>query len=406
MSALAYVVKMFPRFSETFILNELLELESRGHTLTVYSLKHPLASSPTHPALARLRARVVYLPERPVHWLSRGLGAILPYLGQDAVRGFPLLAYVASRGTHQAWKRYFQAATMARDLAANPVQHVHAHFASAPSRVAMFASQLTGTPFSFTAHAKDIYQDSTDLDLLRDKMRAASFVVTVSDFNRAYLAQLYGPGANGNLRRLYNGVDLREFRPAGASVETRDPVVLAVGRLVEKKGFDDLLRAWPAVRVRIPRARLVLVGDGPEDARLRALARDQGIADSVTFEGPQSQDRVRALMAEAAVFCLPCRVAADGNRDGLPTVLLEALASGVPCVTTPVTGNPEIVRDGVEGRLVEPGDAVALAGALGDLLGDPGTLARMSFAARQRAEERFDLATNVECLASWFAGAA
>jgi colanic acid/amylovoran biosynthesis glycosyltransferase len=402
MKALAYVVKMFPRFSETFILNELLELERRGHQLTVYSLKRP-REGPVHPAVRRLEARIVYLPERPVHWLSHGVRSALPHLRADAERGFPLLGYVASRGTHQAWKRYFQAAALARDLASRPVDHLHAHFASAPSRVAMFASQLTGTPFSFTAHAKDIYQDGTDLDLLRDKMRAARFVVTVSEFNRAYLLGLYGFGGDDSLRRLYNGVDLRGFRPAGWPMDAREPVVLAVGRCVEKKGFDDLIVAWSAVLARVPAARLVIVGDGPEQARLRALAERHGVAGAVRWEGAQAQERVRALLGEAAVFCLPCRVAADGNRDGLPTALLEALASGVPCVTTKVTGNPEILTDGVEGRLVPPGNPAALAEALGDLLADRGMLARMSLAARRRAEERFDLAANVGRLSDWFA---
>lgn len=402
MKSLAYVVKMFPRFSETFILNELLELERRGHRLTVYSLKHP-PRGPVHPGLARLEARVVYLPERPVHWLTQGPRAALPHLRADAAQGFPLLRHVASRGTHQAWKRYFQAAALARDLSSHPVAHLHAHFASAPSRVAMFASRLTGTPFSFTAHAKDIYQNGTDHDLLRDKMRAARFVVTVSEFNRAYLSGLHGPGANGSLRRLYNGVDLRAFRPGGLSMEARDPVVLAVGRLVEKKGFADLIAAWPIVCARIPGARLIMVGEGPEEPRLRAQAQQGGVASSVTWAGSQPQDRVRSFMDQAAVFCLPCRVAADGNRDGLPTVLLEALASGVPCVTTPVTGNPEIITDRVEGRLVEPGNPGALADALGDLLSDRGTLARMSLAARRRSEQRFDLAENVGQLAEWFA---
>ena len=400
---LAYVVKMFPRLSETFILNELLELERCGASITVYSLKRA-APGPRHPDVARLAARVVYLPERPVEWLLRGGVAALALLARHPRRVGVLLRYVVTRRTHQAWKRFFQAAVLVRDLAPDPPRHLHAHFASAPSRVAMFAAHLAGLPFSFTAHAKDIFHSDTDLDLLRAKMRAARFVVTVSDFNRAHLEEVLG-GDRTRVRRLYNGVDLERFSPGArvTSAPHEGPVVLAIGRLVEKKGFADLLAAWPGVTARVPTARLVFVGDGPERDDLVARTQTLGIADTVRWAGALPQDAVRELLATATVFTLPCRIARDGNRDGLPTVLLEALASGVPCVTTTVTGNPEIIRDGVEGRLVAPGDPDALAAALVDLLLDPAIRTRMAAAARASAVERFDLRRNVATLSSWFA---
>ena len=402
-SRVVYVVKMFPRLSETFILNELLELERRGVALTVYSLKRA-APGPRHPDVARLRARVVELPERPVEWLLQGVAAALALLVRHPRRVGGLLPYVVTRGTHQAWKRFFQAAVMVRDLEFNPPQHLHAHFASAPSRVAMFAAHLAGLPFSFTDHAKDIFHADTDVDLLRAKMRAARFVVTVSDFNRAHLEQVLG-GDRTRVRRLYNGVDLERFSPGDEiPLEPHDgPVVLAVGRLVEKKGFADLLAAWPRVHARVPSARLVIVGDGPEREALKARAQELGLGDAVCWPGALPQNAVRELLAGSTLFALPCRIARDGNRDGLPTVLLEALASGVPCVTTTVTGNPEIVRDGIEGRLVPPGDPEALAEAMIDLLRDPEVRRRMAAAARASAIERFDLRRNVATLSSWFA---
>ncbi|MEO6462068.1 MAG: glycosyltransferase family 4 protein, partial [Candidatus Eisenbacteria bacterium] len=348
-------------------------------------------------------ARVVVLPERPVAWLGRGVPAALVLLARHPGRVLSLLRYVTSRGTHQAWKRFFQAAVLARDLDGHPVEHLHAHFASAPSRVAMFTAHFAGLPFSFTAHAKDIFHADTNDDLLRAKMRAARFVVTVSDFNRAHLVGLLGGDDGAAVRRLYNGVDLDRFAPGTSPLPRQPATVLAIGRLVEKKGFADLLAAWPAVRARVPAARLVVVGDGPEREDLAERARDLGIADAVTWAGPLPQDAVLAHLAAATVFALPCRIARDGNRDGLPTVLLEALASGLPCVTTTVTGNPEIVRDGVEGRLVPPGDPDALAAALVDLLLDPEARARMAEAARASAIERFDLRRNVATLAGWLA---
>ncbi len=399
----AYVVKMFPRLSETFILNELLELERRGFDLTVYSLKRAVPG-PRHPDVARLKARVVELPERPVDWLRQGGAAACVLLVRHPRRVGALLRYVVTRRTHQAWKRFFQAAVMVRDLERDPPRHLHAHFASAPSRVAMFAAHLAGLPFSFTAHAKDIFHADTDLDLLRAKMRAARFVVTVSDYNRAHLEEVLG-GDRTRVRRLYNGVDLDRFSPGDeVPLEPHDgPVVLAIGRLVEKKGFADLLAAWPAVQARVPAARLVIVGDGPEREALQARARALGLGDAVCWPGALPQDAVRTLLAGATLFALPCRIARDGNRDGLPTVLLEALASGVPCVTTTVTGNPEIVRDGIEGRLVPPGDPHALAEAIAAVLLDADARRRMGAAARASAVERFDLRRNVATLSSWFA---
>jgi glycosyltransferase involved in cell wall biosynthesis len=391
---------MFPRFSETFILNELLELERRGASVTVYSLKRPLPG-PVHPNVARLEARVVYLPERPISWLCRGAWDAVRLLRRRPRVTLRILGYVFTRGTHQAWKRFFQAAVMARDLREHPVDRLHAHFASAPSRVAWFAGELTRLPFSFTAHAKDIFQHSLDQDLLCDKIRAAEFVVTVSDFNRRKLLELSG-GAETAVRRLYNGVDLQCFSPTPDA--GRSELVLAVGRLVEKKGFDDLLRAWPTVRAARPAAQLVLVGEGPEHGRLAALASRLGVAGSIDWTGPEPQERVRAWLDRARVFCLPCRVAADGNRDGLPTVLIEAMAAGVACVSTTLTGIPEIVRDGWEGRLVPPGDVAALAETIVSLLRDPERCRAMGERGRIRAEELFDLRRNVGQLLAWFEG--
>ncbi|MGH7731156.1 MAG: glycosyltransferase family 4 protein [Candidatus Eiseniibacteriota bacterium] len=397
---LGYVVKMFPRFSETFILNELLELERRGAHVTVYSLKRP-GPGPVHPDVAHLAARVVYLPERPWDWLRFGPWAVARFLRRRPKVTLRILGYVLTRRTHQAWKRLFQAAVLATDLEEHPADRLHAHFASAPSRVAWLAGELARLPFSFTAHAKDIYQHSLDRDLLRDKIHAAQFVVTVSDFNRRTLLDLSGV-SDHNVRRLYNGVDLQSFSPAITAA--RPELVLAVGRLVEKKGFDDLLRAWPLVRAARPEARLVVVGDGPEHGRLTDLARRLGVESSITWTGPEPQERVRAWLDATRVFCLPCRVAADGNRDGLPTVLLEAMAAGVACVSTRLTGIPEIVRDDQEGRLVPPGDATALADAIVSLLEDPVRCRAMGERGRVRAEELFDLRRNVGQLLAWFEG--
>ena len=398
---IGYVCKMFPRFSETFIVNEILTLEALGFDVTIYSLKTPPAG-PRHDTVRRLRARVVYLPES----VLRGFFAVAAAHVRVFFRG-PLVwlrtaLYILSRGNLHAVKRFLQAGVLAQFLVEEPVDQLHAHFASSATRVSMLVHRLAGIPYSFTAHAKDIYIHSIDTDLLRDKIREAAFVSTVSEFNRKHLLALADPGTR-HIHRIYNGVDLARFDYAA---DGREPgLVVGVGRLIEKKGFSDLLEALAPLAEFRPSVRLVLIGEGPLRDALEAQARRLGIEGRVTFPGSLPQLEVRDWLRRAEVFALPCRVGADGNRDGLPTVLLEAEASGVPVVTTDVTGNPEIVADGKEGFLVPERRPDLLTARIGQLLGDPELRARMGRRARERAERQFDLSRNVAELARLFRSA-
>jgi len=418
---IAYVLKMYPRFSETFILNEILELERQGVDIRIYSLRKP-DDGRFHAHLASVRAPVTYLPEYLPADMGRVWAAQRALMQADPGRYRRVLVYTLTRRNRHAFKRFLQAGVLADHLRTQPVDHLHAHFATSATRVAMFAHLLTGVPYSLTAHAKDIFLNTVDADLLRDKMRAARFVVTVSEFNRDYLSRLAGePGQTslgrllpadrltippGRIRRLYNGIDLIQFSvgPNDPPQAVREPLILAVGRLIEKKGFDILVRACGLLRDQGITFRCEIAGKGPEEARLRSLIAELDLAGCVELVGPKPQDEIVAAYRQAAVFALPCVVGADGNRDGLPTVLLEAMAMRLPVVSTDLTGVPEIVDDGVTGLLVPQNDPAALAAALARLLADPGVREHMGRAARARVMRDYDLRQNVAILRQWFTG--
>ncbi len=284
------------------------------------------------------------------------------------------------------------------------IDHVHVHFASTAASVAYYLHRLGGPTYSITAHAKDIYHQSVSPVALRRKLRAAAFTVTVSDFNLRHLEGLLAAdgGAPARLVRLYNGLDLERFRLRPVAPPTRladaPPLILGVGRLVEKKGFDDLIRACALLRDQGRAFRCAIVGKGENLGALRGLIAQLGLEDSVQLPGPLPRESLLELYPQAALLAAPCVIGDDGNRDGLPTVLLEAAALGVPLVSTPVTGIPELVRDGETGWLVPPRDPAALAQAMARVLSSPEEGGRRALLARRHMETGFDLRRNVTIL--------
>lgn len=397
---IAYILKMYPRFSETFIVNEILELERQGVDIRIYSLHKP-DDGRFHASLARVKANVIYVPQYPEMEPDRIQAAHL-HLQQIRPQNYrEVHAKVQAKGNAYAIKRFLQAGYVANHLLEHPVDAMHAHFASSATRVANLVNQLTGIPYSFTAHAKDIFHEDVLPASLTEKMKAARFVVTVSQFNKRYLETLLADQP-ADIRCLYNGIDLRKFKPAGRQ-QGGPNLILGVGRLVEKKGFDVLIRACALLKERGHDFRCEIIGKGPEEARLKALIEDSSLESTVHLAGAKPQDDVLAAYREAAVFALPCVVGSDNNMDGLPTVLLEAMATGLPVVTTTLTGNPEIVTDAVNGFLVPPGDAEALAAALACLLENPALRGQMGEAARNRTKIAFDVRKNVATLHRYFA---
>lgn len=401
MIRIAYILKMYPRFSETFIVNEILELERQGVDVRIYSLYKP-DDGRFHPSLARVKANVIYVPQYPEMEPERVRAAHEFLAAARPVAYTTLRAEVEAIDQPYALKRFLQGGYIAAHLLKNPVDAMHAHFASVSTRVANYASRLTGIPYSFTAHAKDIFHEEVSTASLQRKIAEARFVVTVSRFNQAYLQQEIQRDAPGDVRCLYNGIDLRHFQPNPRL--TRDPaLILAVGRLIEKKGFDVLVDACAILDRRGFDFRCEIIGKGELHDALAQQIAALGLAEKVILVGPRPQDKVRAAYQRATLFALPCRIGRDGNRDGLPTVLLEAMACGLPVVTTPVTGNPEIVDDGLNGRLVPENDPLALADALAELLQDEAKRRQMSIAAREKVKRTFDVRRNVAQLRAWLA---
>jgi colanic acid/amylovoran biosynthesis glycosyltransferase len=391
------VLKRFPRLSETFIVNEVLALERLGIPVEIFSLREPRAE-PRHEMLRALRAPVTYLPDKTA------LAACTVREGnwQGPGRERALSELLADPRAEEDTLVDLQASALALLAARRGVTHLHAHFGTGATRVAMLASRLSGLPYSFTAHAKDIYHEDVDQAALAEKISGARFVITVSDFNRRHLAQRFGPALSRRVVRLYNGLDLERFTSdPGAAPEPC--LVLAVGRLVEKKGFAYLLQACALLRDRRIPVRCLIVGDGPERDALVERIRVLALEPIVTLAGAQPQEHLLETMRRAAVLALPCVVSANGDRDGLPTVLLEALALGLPTVSTTLPGIEEIIPDRGTGRLVPPGDSAALADAIGEILQAPDLRQRLAKSGRARAEELFDIGKNSLVLADLFA---
>jgi len=397
---IGYVIKMYPRFSETFILNEVLELERQGMDLAIFSLKKP-DDGCFHPAVGRVRTRALYLPEVTPGNFGQLMAAQTRIAKRAPGPWAGTLLSVLQRGWSPSWKHLLQAGWLAEQAPQARVGHLHAHFASAAARVAQLASRLSGISYSFTAHAKDIYQREAKMSHLREKIAGATFVVTVSDFNRQFLIEQAGAAYTDRIRRLYNGINLIQFQPPHLD-ERRDDLIVGVGRLVEKKGFTYLIEACRLLAHQGRNFECQIVGKGPQEAALLAQIQSAGLQDKVHLVGAQPQEAVVELYKQATLGVFPCIVAEDGNRDGLPTVLLEALACELPVVSTPITGIPEIVIDGVTGMLRPPGDAAALAEAIGQLFDDPALRARLGRQGRVHCKREFDIQMNGARLGSWF----
>lgn len=385
-----YVVKVYPRFSETFVVTEVLAREAAGEDLTIFALR-PTTDARFHPELADVQAPVVHLG-KPTK-LTEGWGVMaraqaeLPHFAERFAAILPLLARLDVTDAVQG----IDLALAVRRLG---IDHLHAHFATAAARVAAIAAALADVTFSVTTHAKDIFHADVDADLLGEVLGAARTVIAISEFNQAFLEANH-PHLTGRIRLVRNGIDVtrfayREPRPPGPVLR-----VAAVGRLVEKKGFDVLVDAAALARSRGTRLEVRVAGDGELREDLAARITAHGLGHSVTLLGPRAQDEVRDLLRWADVLVAPCVVGQDGNADGLPTVLLEAMAMGVPCVSSAVTGIPEAVhpagpRGPATGVLLPPGDVPALAEALAAVADAAFPREPIARAARDLVEAEFD----------------
>ncbi|HET6373339.1 MAG TPA: glycosyltransferase [Candidatus Polarisedimenticolia bacterium] len=400
---IAYAVSLFPKLSETFILREILELQRRGHEMTILSLKRDRETI-VHEEAEPLMSRALY----PAYGAAMA-GSILYWLVTSPLRlGTTLVRLVASHGMHprtlvKSLAVVPAALLFARRLAAARVEHVHAHWATYPATMAWIISRLTKIPFSMTGHAHDLFLPNPTLGL---KVQDAVFVATISEFNRALLIQKCGPAALDKIRLIRCGLPLEQFPFGPRRAENATPRVISVGRLVDYKGFDVLIRACALLRDRGRPLECVIVGDGPERSRLEAMIRKLKLDGVVRLEGSSRQHEVARRISRADVLALACVAGADGQQDGIPIVLMEAMALGVPVISSKLSGIPELVVDNRTGILVAPGDDTHLAAGIERLLGDAPLAETLRLAARSMIEKEFDLRHSVDQLCAEFAASA
>lgn len=393
---IGYIVKMFPRLSETFILNEILELERRGVEIVIFSIKKPNEGQ-FHPQLSKLKANVLYLEGLDTKKWTSWLGNIWPFLSPHRERFWHSLEKALLKKDHYQMELLLLSSWVAAKAEEFGLSHLHSHFASLPSTVAYFSHQITQIPFSFTAHAKDIYVYDMEEHLLREKLFAAQFVVTVTDYNRRYLMEK-APGLNPDaIKVIYNGVDIERLEPDG-SQDREQNHILAVGRLVPKKGFGNLLDACRLLKDRGTSFQCSIVGDGHEAEKLHRKQQELDLINEVKFLGPKRQNEIIELMHKSTILCLPCTIDSDGNRDALPTVILESMACGLPVVSTNLSGIPEMIESGIDGLLVEPDDPAALSDQLARLLSSEKLQKKLVDGGLKKVASKFNLKTNVGSL--------
>ncbi len=396
--AVLYIVSHFPAVTETFVVNEWLALSARFR-MELVALRRS-REPPIHPQSRRAMKRVRFLgvPGARVvaahaGWIARRPGAYLSVLMavlRGAIRLSPLQAAKEAAV-------FLQAAPLARTATREGVAHVHAHFANHPATAAWIVHRLTGIPFSFTAHANDLFVSPS---LIQRKAEDARFVIAISEYNRRVLLDLC-PSAR-RVDVIHCGVDIERYAWRGLDDRDRDRA-LCVASLSLKKGHAYLIEALVPLAERRPAIVVELVGDGPERDRILRRARDLGVAEHVRLLGARSSEDVRAKLAEASVFALPSVRLPSGRMEGIPVALMEAMASGVPVVATRLSGIPELVQDGVTGLLVEPGDSHGLAAAMAAALEDDTLAAGLALRARELVERSFSLTREAQRLGDLFA---
>lgn len=388
--SIAYIIGRYPLLTTTFIDREISEARRQGARVEVLSLRPPDKRS-LSPAQEALVDSVSYV--RPIGvWQLIGAHVRFVRSRPGALAGayvrLATLPHDSLRSRVKTVLHVGLGVAAADMLRSRRPDHLHAHFIDRAAVAAWVSARLLDVPFSVTAHANDIYVSPV---LLADKLAAAKFAATCTEYNRSYLLEAVGRG-RADIVTIHHGIDLQSF-PERHQSSGSTPLVLAVGQLREKKGFRHLIDAAALLTDR--HCDVVIAGDGPLRAELEDQVASLGLGERVRLLGAVSHDRVLELMQGATVFVLPAVVAADGDRDGIPNVILEAMAMELPVIATRHSGIPEAVVDGTTGILVEVGDPTALAEAIVRILDDADGAARMGVEGRALVASRFDLERNV-----------
>ena len=388
MTQFAYLFERFPSFGQTFCYREVAELARQGIAPPIFSIRKP-KDEPPQDWDEHIVESVHYLPDEE-HLLQDVRRA-----SKKGELAAEVIAALDEWGRRSDFVRLYQAADMGLRLQKIGVRHVHAHFAGMAARTAFWIHRFFTISFSFTAHANDIFAPR-DFQIGLDKLvNAARLIVAETDYAERFLRERFPDSAN-RIHRIYNGLDLTPFKRADFS--STPPLIVAVGRLIAKKGFVDLLRACRLLMERGKSFRCEIIGEGPLEQELREEIAQLDLQDRVELPGAKPQHEIREHLAAATAFVLPSVIDPDGGMDNLPTVIMEAMAAGLPVVSTSISGIPEMVIENETGFLVPPGDVAALAGAIERLIDDIGLAGRFGERGFQRAGELFSIEKNVRSL--------
>jgi glycosyltransferase involved in cell wall biosynthesis len=401
---IGYLIRSYPRLSQTFILNEILALEQIGVSIQIFALTNPREEI-VQRQVNQIQAPVYYLDES---MQPRRFGNLLKEnieVARQHLKGYiRSLFYVATNKridqgytASNRWECFLQAVhfiylfTLDRQRNGKRIDHLHAHFAHDPTLIAYLVHQMTGIPYSFTAHARDLYQ--VHGDVLTDRIQQASAVVTCCGANLEYLKRI-APTQHAKFSLIYHGVNTRDFKPvssAEASSVPENPIILSVGRLVEKKGFQDLLQALLMVKERGQRFHCTIYGDGPLYRQLESWIEEHDMTVEITLKGNRTQEELITMFQTATLFVLTPAQTDDGDRDGIPNVLLEAMAVGLPVITTAVAGIPELVDNDQNGLLYRPHDVDGISSGILELLENVEKRRQFGSAASKKVREQFDI---------------
>lgn len=383
-----YVGAVLPKRSETFVYREVLGLRDRGVRVSVASV-HPPERGLDDPVLQALADEAV-----PIY--GSGFGDKLRFMSEAIRHRLLRLPIGICETSPLYWPKYLVQCdagyALAHRVKDRGITHIHAHMAHVPTTIAMHAAEALGLPFSFTGHAADLFRDRS---ALKTKLKRAAFVACISHWHRAFYNELV-PRSDIDYPVIRCGVDVEQFKPIA---DTPRAGLLTVGRLVRKKGFDLLIDAMAQLKQDMS---LTIVGDGPEHAALQQQIDRLSLGGRVTLAGAKANHQVRAMMQQAQAFVLPCRVAEDGDRDGIPVVLMEAMASGMAVISGDLPTIRELVEHERTGLMVRPGDVAALAGAIDRLSADSAFAQQLSAAGRRRVIDEFSQSVNLDRLMSAF----
>lgn len=405
--ALGYILKGYPRISETFISNEILRLEQLGFKLTLFSMRLPRENF-THDSVKQIQAEVHYLPTYlGKQFFTLLFPNLLLALKRPRRYGQALaIAFKRFRRTRKSatFKHLLQAGFLVNNHLGKGVEidHLHGHFAHSPTSVTMFAATLSNMPFSFTAHAKDIY--TSNKEQLREKIDNASFVVTCTGFNAEHLRSI-APESTTPIHRIYHGIDTTLFSSSTPQVESKPPYrLLTVARITEKKGLPTIYQALAELKKRNISFQHVLIGDGDDREKTQALIDELDLRSHCQLLGTRTHQEVLQHFSKSDLFILGCQVARNGDRDGIPNVLVESLAMGVPALSTNVSAIPELIIDGATGRTVAPEDSSAMAEAIMELLQNQQLREKVSRSGQEFVKKNFDNLHLTAQLAELFTG--